>query len=52
MSIFWHRRDLRASDNRGLSEAAADGPVIPVFVFDDAVLDHAGPPRVRFMLDA
>ena len=53
MNVFWHRRDLRASDNRGLSRAATDdGPVVPVFVFDDAVLEHAGPPRVRFMLDA
>ncbi|MFB6194387.1 MAG: deoxyribodipyrimidine photo-lyase, partial [Halobaculum sp.] len=52
MPIFWHRRDLRAADNRGLHEAATDGPVLPVFVFDDAVLEHAGNPRVRFMLDA
>ena len=52
MPIFWHRRDLRAVDNRGLHETAADGPVVPVFVFDDAVLVHAGNPRVRFMLDA
>jgi len=52
MDVFWHRRDLRVSDNRGLSVAGADGPVLPVFVFDDAVLDHAGPARVGFMLDA
>jgi deoxyribodipyrimidine photo-lyase len=59
MQIHWHRRDLRAADNRALAAAAGlttdddvDGPVLPVFVFDDAVLEHAGPPRVRFMLDA
>ena len=52
MPIFWHRRDLRAVDNRGLHEATGDEPVVPVFVFDDAVLEHAGDPRVRFMLDA
>ncbi|ERH11680.1 MAG: deoxyribodipyrimidine photolyase [halophilic archaeon J07HB67] len=52
MRLFWHRRDLRATDNRGLAAAAEDGPVAPVFVFDDAVLAHAGPPRVRFMLDS
>ncbi|NHX35632.1 MULTISPECIES: cryptochrome/photolyase family protein [Halolamina] len=52
MTIFWHRRDLRASDNRGLAAAAADGDTVPVFVFDDAVLDHAGDARVRFMLDS
>ncbi|SDY27879.1 cryptochrome/photolyase family protein [Halobellus clavatus] len=70
MQLHWHRRDLRAADNRGLAMAAdaaggdrerdggaadgdaASGPVVPVFVFDDAVLDHAGAPRVRYMLDA
>jgi len=52
MELFWHRRDLRLHDNVGLADAAADGPVAPVFVFDDGVLDHAGPPRVAFMLDA
>jgi deoxyribodipyrimidine photo-lyase len=51
MELFWHRRDLRCSDNRGLAAAAADA-VLPVFVFDDAVLAHAGAPRVRHMLDA
>jgi len=52
MQLHWHRRDLRADDNRALAAAAADGPVCPVFVFDDAVLDHGSPPRVAFMLDA
>jgi deoxyribodipyrimidine photo-lyase len=52
MRLFWHRRDLRATDNAGLAAAAENGPVVPVFVFDDAVLDHAAPPRVAFMLDA
>ncbi|MFB6069345.1 MAG: deoxyribodipyrimidine photo-lyase [Halobacterium sp.] len=52
MRLHWHRRDLRASDNRGLAAAADDGPVVPVFVFDDELLAHASPPRVRFMLDA
>jgi deoxyribodipyrimidine photo-lyase len=52
MRIHWHRRDLRAADNAGLATAAADGPVVPVFVFDRDVLAHAGPPRVAFMLDA
>ena len=53
MALFWHRRDLRVSDNRGLA-AAADGeePVVPVFVFDDEVLTHGSDTRVRFMLDA
>jgi deoxyribodipyrimidine photo-lyase len=55
MQLFWHRRDLRTTDNLGLA-AAADGDefgdVVPVFCFDDGVMEHAGPPRVAFMLDA
>jgi len=52
MRIHWHRRDLRVADNRPLVEADADGPIVPVFVFDRDVLAQAGPPRVAFMLDA
>ncbi|WP_136601937.1 cryptochrome/photolyase family protein [Salinigranum halophilum] len=52
MQLHWHRRDLRTADNRGLAAAADAGPVVPLFVFDDAVLEHAGAPRVRYMLDA
>ena len=55
MQLFWHRRDLRTVDNRGL-EAAADADdsssVAPVFVLDPVVLEHAAPPRVAFLLDA
>lgn len=49
MDLCWHRRDLRIADNRML---AASDTLLPVFVFDDAVLEHAAPPRVAFMLDA
>jgi len=52
MQLLWHRRDLRVADNASLATAAAEGPVVPVFAVDDAVLDHAAPPRVAFMLDA
>jgi deoxyribodipyrimidine photo-lyase len=52
MQLHWHRRDLRTADNRGLASAADAGPVVPLFVFDDAVLEHAGAPRVRYLLDA
>jgi len=52
MRLHWHRRDLRVADNRALSRAADDGPVVPVFVFDPNVLAHGSPPRVAFMLDA
>ncbi|MFB6298168.1 MAG: deoxyribodipyrimidine photo-lyase [Salinirussus sp.] len=53
MQLFWHRSDLRLADNRGLATAARNGDgVVPVFVFDPAVLDHGSPPRVAFMLEA
>jgi deoxyribodipyrimidine photo-lyase len=52
MRLHWHRRDLRGPDNTALAWAADHGDVLPVFVFDDAVLEHGSPPRVRFMLDA
>ncbi|EMA38793.1 cryptochrome/photolyase family protein [Halococcus hamelinensis] len=51
MRLHWHRRDLRVADNRALA-AAAEGEVLPVFVFDPTVLDHAGPARVAFLLDS
>ncbi|KPN30711.1 deoxyribodipyrimidine photolyase [Halolamina pelagica] len=53
MTVFWHRRDLRAADNRGLAAAVDDADdTVPVFVFDDAVLAHASDARLRFMLDS
>jgi len=56
MELFWHRRDLRVTDNVGLAAAAGArnddrGPVAPVFVFDPDVLDHASDVRVRRLLD-
>ncbi|AGN01268.1 deoxyribodipyrimidine photolyase [Salinarchaeum sp. Harcht-Bsk1] len=67
MPLHWHRRDLRPADNVGLAAAAdaatddagtdapderADGDLLALFVLDDALLAHAGPPRVAFMLEA
>jgi deoxyribodipyrimidine photo-lyase len=52
MAIHWHRRDLRAADNVGLARGAEAGDVVPVFVFDPAVLAHGSPVRVAFMRDA
>lgn len=38
--IFWFRRDLRLDDQRGLFHALSSGlPVLPVFIFDPAILD-------------
>jgi deoxyribodipyrimidine photo-lyase len=52
MYLHWHRSDLRIGDNRGLAATPDGTETLPVFVFDPAVLAHAGPPRVRFLLDA
>jgi len=56
MQLHWHRRDLRASDNRALAAAAdaaeADDGVVSLFVFDPGVLEHAGPPRVSYLLES
>ena len=41
VSFFWFRRDLRLEDNVGLFHALqSDYPVIPLFIFDDAILDN------------
>ncbi|TDS17417.1 cryptochrome/photolyase family protein [Sphingobacterium paludis] len=40
VAIFWFRRDLRITDNTGLSMALrGDHPVLPIFIFDPAILD-------------
>lgn len=38
--ILWFRRDLRLSDQAAVSAAAAEGPVIPVFILDDETPKH------------
>ncbi len=46
--IFWFRRDLRTSDNRGFAAATADAArVVPVFVFDRNILDDLTDRRDR-----
>lgn len=53
LSIFWHRRDLRAFDNRGLLNAfEGPHPVLPVFIFDTNILneiDHKEDARLIFI---
>ena len=40
LSIFWFRRDLRLDDNAGLYQALRGPlPVLPLFIFDRAILD-------------
>lgn len=52
-TIVWFRRDLRIADHEPLFRAARRGEVVPVFVFDRALLHHpeTGSARVAFMLD-
>lgn len=54
MNIFWFRRDLRIDDNKGFFEALNAGTeVLPVFIFDKAILDELpkDDPRVTFISD-
>ena len=54
--IHWFRRDLRVTDNTALYAAVREnnGDVLPVFIFDDALLrgKDIAPARVQFMLDS
>jgi deoxyribodipyrimidine photo-lyase len=53
-TIVWFRRDLRLADHAPMYRAALRGAVIPVFVFDRALLHHpeTAPARVEFLLQA
>ena len=51
-TLFWHRRDLRITDNAGVAEASTQGNVLPVFCLDGELLQYAGDPRAAFMLEA
>jgi deoxyribodipyrimidine photo-lyase len=51
--LFWHRRDLRLSDNLGLVNALRYSPrVVGVFCLDPAILESedTAPARVAYML--
>jgi len=50
MHVFWHRRDLRIADNRGLARAASDGRVLPVVVLEDDMLTQLGRRQRAFLL--
>ncbi len=56
VNIFWFRRDLRLNDNAGLYHALKAGlPVIPLFIFDTAILNNLENPadrRITFIHDA
>ncbi|MDA0216236.1 MAG: deoxyribodipyrimidine photo-lyase, partial [Cyanobacteria bacterium] len=53
--LFWHRRDLRLADNRGLAAAAAATPAVTgVFVLDTAILSEPtmAPARLWFLSES
>jgi len=50
MHVFWHQRDLRLRDNRGLAAAAADETVVPAFVIDPEVRNVVGNRQWAFWL--
>lgn len=55
ITIFWFRRDLRLEDNVGLFQALqSEYPVIPLFIFDEAILDSLpkNDARVSFIHDS
>lgn len=53
VTVFWFRRDLRFEDNTGLYHALKDDlPVVPVFIFDQLILDDLedqDDPRITFI---
>lgn len=55
ITLFWFRRDLRLDDNIGLFHALqSDFPVIPLFIFDEDILDNLpkNDARVNFIYDS
>lgn len=50
-AIWWIRRDMRRTDNKALQSAAAAGTVVPLFVWDDVLMNTSGHRR-EFMCRA
>ncbi len=54
-TIVWLRKDLRLADNHALTAAAAAGPVVPLFIFDEVfetTLGAAAKLRLKLSLEA
>ena len=51
MHLFWHRRDIRVPDNRGLAAATADDTTLPVYVVDHDMLGRLGRRQRAFIID-
>jgi deoxyribodipyrimidine photo-lyase len=50
VNVFWHQRDLRIPDNRGLTLAANDDTTLPVAVIDPDMLTQIGRRQRAFLL--
>jgi len=50
MNVFWHQRDLRIPDNRGLALAGKDDPVVPVYAVDPDLLKKVGRRQRAFFM--
>ena len=48
-AVLWFRRDLRLSDHPALLAAAGEGPVVALFVLDEALCKPSGAPRIAFL---
>ena len=48
-AVLWFRRDLRLGDHPALLAAAEEGPVVGLFVLDDALCRPSGAPRIAFL---
>jgi len=51
-AVWWIRRDMRLADNGALVSAAARGAVVPLFVWEDNLLEGAGEIRRAFVFEA
>lgn len=53
-SVLWYRRDLRLHDLPALAGAIEEGPVAPLFVFDDRLLHGRwpSPNRAAFLIES
>jgi len=51
MNLFWHQRDLRIPDNRGLALAATQEPTLPVYVVDTGLLTQVGKRQRTFLMN-
>ena len=51
-AVWWVRRDMRLQDNGALASAAAQGEVVPLFVWEDNLLSGAGDFRRAFVFQA